>query len=195
MSPKPQVPNDKINFSDAKEMLEKLACLKSPGLDWNISRYAKQRRSQGPDRAGLVVYKELLGVLVTFAPACQPGIAQMRDCWLELLKKYQIMDMDLVKAHKDIVTWADECAGKARLMLKHLMALKVSGSKYIPMELQPLLQQVHIPDGVAASTPAPQRALARHLSHNVSCGSSVHFCVVFCKSPDYYVPPPCRHRC
>ena len=59
-----------------------------------------------------------------------------------LLDGYDIMNVDLQKQRKQVATWAMECADKARLLMKHLRALKLSGSRYIPIELQPLLDRV-----------------------------------------------------
>ena len=88
----------KNNAVDSRALLGSLDVLardRACGFDWELNQYDKQRRCQGPDRAGMVVYVPLLKVILQHCPGGRPAFVQLRDVWLALLEKYDIMDGSL----------------------------------------------------------------------------------------------------
>eukprot|EP00974_Lingulodinium_polyedra_P110966 10732361-Lingulodinium_polyedra.AAC.1 len=59
-----------------------------------MKHYAKARRSQGPDRNGLAMYKLLLTCVLQHAPGGFPGLVALRDCYLQLQREYGIKQTD-----------------------------------------------------------------------------------------------------
>jgi len=196
----PRARNDVFDTQALQEALSEWARRKDCPFDWEFSMYSKKRRSQGPDREGILFYKPLVMVVVQFAPTCQPGHVQLRELWLNLLKKYKIMSPELSAQHKDVDQWASEAGDKLRLMLKHILAIK-KAPRFVSGDLQEILDMVRDPATSSSSASAPPDQLVplpqpsvgppRALRAQVSNASSasVKFCAAYCKCPDCYTPP------
>ena len=61
-------------------------------FDWSLKTYTKTRRSQGPNREGLIRNKKLLAKILEAAPTGRPGLIVLKESWLHLHRKYNIMD-------------------------------------------------------------------------------------------------------
>ena len=155
-----------------------------PGWDWGIAHYAKLRRSQGPDHAGLLRYSELLAVLVPWAPSCLPSQVVLRGIWLALQTESQIQD-DQSLCCED---WADRSASRLKLMMKHLKDISTSGSKHLCVGLEEILSKVVVPERPDTSHP-PTRALHRHIS--TASSDSCRVCSMVCNCPACRKPVLC----
>ena len=154
-------------------------------FDWEVSQYDKHRRSQGPDRAGLEMYKPLLLIILKHCPRGRPAFVQIRDIWLALLEKFDIMDRSLSARRLSPDVWATDAANRIRIMLKHVLDLKASGTAFVPLKLQELLDAARVDPRdrgerpKAKPQPPPSRALVRH----ESAASSVEVCCFACNCP------------
>ena len=120
--------------------------------------------------------------------------------WLALLAKYDIMDPALSARRQSAEVWSTEAANRVRLVLKHLLDLKASGTAFVPLDLQELLDAVGTAapldavgaaaplDAVGPAAPAskptpPPRALVQHdsVASNVSSAPSVVMCGFSCQ--------------
>ena len=195
-----RTPNDVVDVGGLCMALDDFAALKKPPFpDWEFAQYAKSRRSQGPDREGIALYKPLLAVIVRFAPRGFPGHVALRDVWLHMNRKHGIKEGD-----EDSAVWASKCADMVRLACKHLTDLKASGTRYVTPDVAELLDALDpsggsrdslaaiadspaVPPPPPAVPPQPPRTLKEQVS-NVSATSSVQFCVAICKCPLCQVP-------
>ena len=91
MPAKVRTQNDHFHVLSMCKGLEKYARMKACGWDWELSYYAKTRRSQGPDHAGLLRYVKLIGVMLVFLPNACPLPLQIQEVWLWLQRHYDIM--------------------------------------------------------------------------------------------------------
>ena len=188
-------PIDLVNFCDG---LAELAKLRTPGFDWDLRAYGKSRRSQGPDRDGLMYYERLLEQVLRFAPRGFPSHVQLREAWMWLQKEHHVMACDVASS---IESWADKAAETIRLMLKHLVDIRRSGTPYLSPGLAKLVGMISDDSGSSAAVaPQPAPALAapppapeplpladtgrRQLVAHDSTGSSVQFCGLKCRCSD-----------
>ena len=123
----------------------------------------------------------------------RPGLAQMADIWLTLLKKYSIMAKDLAAEHHNPVTWANTSCDKVRTMLRHVVALKCSGSRFVSEELQTILDMVgsrFVSEELQGpqSDAVPPRVLKTQPSAASSTGS-VEICGARCQCPECWQVP------
>ena len=181
-------PNDLIDIEALCRDLAPHAKLKDPCFDWGILQYGKQRRSQGPDREGLLAYHGLLRVILAHAPGALPGLSALREVWLWLHRQFKIMDPSLIASGKDPNVWAAEAADTIKLMCKHVWDLKVSASPYAPPEVLELINMVVLvrdsptPSSPApAPAPAPQPIADRPRTRVLSAIPSIEFCGAFCR--------------
>ena len=132
--------NDRVDVSSLLESLRPYAKLKQPPSDWELSRYAKCRRSQAADRAGLITYIWLLTIIVDHAPKCLPPHVALRDVYLELQRDHGIKDPHL--ARQSDLSWADQCADAIKIAMKHLQDVAKSRSAFLPAPLKALVAKV-----------------------------------------------------
>lgn len=125
-----------FSVSDLFDSLSVLAKNRDCTVDWQLSTYVKTRRSQGPDKEGLVTHGQLLAIILSHAPGGRPGQVALLDTWMALHRRYGIGP----RVNPEV--WADKCAVKIRLALKHLLDIKASPPKSIPPEICMLLDKV-----------------------------------------------------
>ena len=143
MSKRPRTPNDAFDVQVLINALTPYAQMKvTPWGDWEMSRYTKARKSQGPDRDGLVRYGVLMTKVLEVCPHGFPLFARLREVFLYLQSKYSIMDPVLVSLGKTTTSWAEGCAESLRLLLKHCVDLRRQGSEGCSIELQHILANV-----------------------------------------------------
>ena len=142
----PRGVNDVLSVSDLFASLSVLAKNRDCTVDWQLSTYVKTRRSQGPDKEGLVTHGQLLAIVLSHAPGGRPGQVALQDTWMALHRRYGIGPT----VNPEV--WADKCAVKIRLALKHLLDIKASPPKSIPPEICMLLDKVVDTNG--GSSPA-----------------------------------------
>ena len=136
ISPRTRSQNDAFEVKDICHILSAEAHRKDCSCDWSLKSYTKTRRSQGPDRDGLIKNKNLLAKILEVAPTGRPGLIALKETWLHLHRKYDIMDKE---THLGVDDWAVECSDRVRLAFKHLLDLRDSGSKWIAPEIAELL--------------------------------------------------------
>ena len=180
--------NDTVSVASLCDALKAEADKKTLPWDWHISEYNKSRRSQGPDRSGLEFYLPLLCILVALAPRCQPGHICIQESWLWLHKRYRIGDGRSDEL-QDINVWADTCAGRVRLMLKHLKDLRHSNTSYLSPDLLELVGRVDIGSSSDLPSPSPPppppvaERPSRELRAEPSNASSLELCSWCCNCP------------
>ena len=92
----PRARNDVIDYDAAKVALSALASLRDVGFDWAVLGYGKSRRSQGPDKEGIIKYFKLLHCILLLAPRGYPSLVDLRHLWCDLDRSHCIKD---VKTH------------------------------------------------------------------------------------------------
>ena len=140
-------PNDVVDVKQLVAKLGEQAVRKDCVIDRPLSTHVKTRRSQGPDKEGLVEHAALLGIVLDFAPGGRPGAVALRDAWKALHRKYGIKQ----HAHLCLETWADRCTVKLRLALEHLIDVK-SGTQ---------VRTMHAPMAVSSRDQRPGRQAQR----------------------------------
>lgn len=143
--------NDTVDVPRLCAALTPFARLKDNSFDWEIAQYSKERRSQGPCRDGLLHYKALLMTILDFAPGGLPNMSQLRETWLWLDRRFGIMHEDERKTRVDPGAWAEAAVDKVRVMLKHAVDLKTSGTGFVNPDLQEVLAKIQDP----GTSPAP----------------------------------------
>ena len=188
------------NFSVDKLVadLQPWANLKKCPFDWELQRYAKSRKSQGPDRAGLHFYAPLLSVVLKHAPHGYPSVVLLKMVWKELEAQHKIMHPELRKNKADrIDVWTSDCVDKICIALKHVVDLKKTNTIYVTKEVQQLMDLVSLrssgssaslipePQAAAGAATTAPAALPDHisLSQSSSESSSLIFCGVDCQCP------------
>ena len=188
---------DRFDGTELEEALKAYARIKDNTFDWEMGAYAKTRRSQSPDRAGLEKYAPLLSTILSFAPGGFPNHGLLRDVLISLDSTYIIRSKD-VPATKSRMDWANDVADTIRLATRHIVDLKKSGTSYLPPILRDLVGLVKLdadpdmhappipiswqmPEPAAALPPPPRRLAAK--TSNASIASSVIFCGVRCRCP------------
>ena len=126
-------------MKDLCHILSAEANRKDCSFDWSLKSYTKTRRSQGPDRDGLIKNKNLLAKILEVAPTGRPRLIALKETWLHLHRKYDIMGKE---THLGVDDWAVECLDRVRLAFKHLLDLRDSGSKWIAPEIAELLRKL-----------------------------------------------------
>ena len=193
---KPRTATDRFDGQSLLDDLRAFARLKDLGWDWELSNYAKLKRSQAPDRAGLESYAELMLVVLKHAPRGFPNHMLLRDVWLELDKQYNIRDSRIPATTRQL-DWANNCAEAVRTASRHVVDLRRSRTRFLSSTLQQLVDSVDDAP-ILAIEDAPARALApppapppappaadtptqRQLAHRRSDESSVVFCGFKCE--------------
>ena len=139
----PRSGTDKFSVTDMVEALTPLANMKKCPIDWELGRYTKTKRSQGPDRDGLCFYSPLLSQILRFAPGCYPSVVLLREVFLILDNDMGIMSAELRAANKNRNDWAAESADAVRRALKHLLEIKRSQTPFLVPMLKALVDRVH----------------------------------------------------
>ena len=168
--------SDRFDVARLVALLDPVAALKQQPCDWEFALYAKPRRAQAPDRAGMVTYLPILRHLVSVAPRCLPAHTLLRHTWLELNSQHKIRDVSHGRKQSDH-DWADECAGAGRVVMKHIMDLAKSGTKFLVPELRELVAAVQVSDEHPPVVEPPRRALRK----NDSIGSDAVVCSIDCQ--------------
>ena len=132
-----------FSVNELCELLTPQAKLKAPDWgDWEMAKYTKTRRGQTADRAGLEVYQSLLKFILIACPSGRPSHVRLREVWLYLNNNFKIMNPDLQKIAKDVVSWSDEAVDRIKIMLRHLQDLRDSGSTFISPGIQELVSMI-----------------------------------------------------
>ena len=173
--------------------LEPYARDKLCSWDWELTSYSKTRRSQAPDRAGMVAHRELLSCILRHSPAGFPNFTLLRDCWLELNKRFEIRSKGVLASKQDI-EWASDAADAIRLMCKHVVDLRRSGTQFVSSEISALIEligangdQLEAPLPLPAPSAAPPAPERRTLAPQNS-DASVIVCAIACNCPLCRVP-------
>ena len=194
MAPAQRAVNDRFEVSEMVDALRQFARLKDCPFDWELASYSKTKRSQGPDREGLVFYAPLLREILRFAPGCFPNFSLLREVFIMLDEEYKVMDVGLVSARKPRLDWASEAADAVRRAMKHLLEIKRSKTTFLAPVLIELIGLVEDGAGrkhVVSDSDGVQpkaRALAPQRS-DASSVPSVQFCGAFCKCSDCQPEP------
>ena len=114
-------------------------------LDWSFKKYAKTRRSQGPDIPGLEMFSELVDIVVSFAPNCLPQYASLHA-------GFELLADDLCP--KDMVTelWVIKATDFCRLAAHHMFSLKGNKNPPASARLQSILHKIDSRDAAAPQT-------------------------------------------
>lgn len=138
---------------------------------------------------------ELLKVILKHAPGCFPGHVILRETWMALDAQYGIMHHDLVSKKIPVVDWASQAADNIRLMCKHVLDLKLSGTAFVSPIISQLFTLVRVnreassPEQSCSSMleviePPQKKILLQHNSAESQSSSSVQFCSAFCRCPE-----------
>jgi len=174
--------NDVLDCVELGKHLEPYAKLKTAPWDWEVARYGKTRRSQGPDRQGLEAYDKLLQVILLAAPTGHPPLYRLREVWVWLHKEHNIMASDIQKRGMPVSDWASQSADNIRLMCKHLLDLRASRTTFLSPTLAALVGM--IAEDKEPALPAPETMPKKILQAQASAASSVCFCGAKCQCPD-----------
>ena len=182
MSPRAfRTPTDRVDCDALLRSLSPAAEFKQAPWDWSILAYQKARRSQGPDLHSLrETYYDLLDKLLDVAPGGFPPLVSLRQVWMGLHREHGIQPKpDIQSLH----TWANESADRCRLMMRHLVEIKRSGSSWMKVGLGPLLAKIQLPERDDTCDRPPTKA--RKLTKTVSAASSnsVVVCATNCQCP------------
>eukprot|EP00959_Pyramimonas_sp_CCMP1952_P219410 4587386-Pyramimonas_sp.AAC.1 len=159
MSQKQRTPNDHFDICSMTAALAKYAKFKTCGWDWELSYYAKTRRSQGPDHAGILRYVKLLGAMMPFLPNAAPLPLQIKEVWLYLERHHQIMSSALKATGKSQDAWATDAGNTIGIMFYHLRSYRSSNTSFLSPEVLQLVQQ--IPAQKAPSEGTQQQSLPK----------------------------------
>jgi len=189
--------NDRFDVNVMADALTSFARVKDCPFDWELASYSKTKRSQGPDREGLVMYAPLLRKVLSVAPGGFPSFSLLREALVLLDEKFDIMDPRLRAAKKVRADWASDSADAVRRALRHVVEIKRWKSPFMAPAVGELVELVKdgagrksamdgAPGELASPMPPPassfgrqQRALSVHVSDE-----SVQFCSALCKCPD-----------
>ena len=69
------------------------------------------------------------------SPSGFPNHTLLRDCWLELSKRFQIRSPCVLAT----IDWASDAADAIRLMCKHIVDLQRSGTQFVTSEISALV--------------------------------------------------------
>lgn len=131
-----------FDVSHLCEALTPFAKLKTPDWgDWELLEYNK-KRSCGPDRTALEKYALLLKIVLVICPSGRPSHVRLREAYLFLQRKYNIMSSELAKVNKDVNTWADECVDRVKVALKHLSDIKDSRTTFMTPSVRELVMMI-----------------------------------------------------
>jgi hypothetical protein len=168
------------------EQLVPYARLKDCPFDWELSNYAKSRRTQGADRDGLAFYHILLCIVLTLAPLGYPALGLLKIVWSELQKKFNIMSKELTAVYDGkLDSWSSLCCERVRLACRHVVDLKRSKTTWVGKEVKSLLDLVRLRDAPSpAIPPATRRPLAKIPSSPSASSSAVICCSFNCKCDD-----------
>ena len=165
-----------VDFEQAVAQLQGFAVLKEPPFNWSISGYGKNRRSQGPDREGLALYRPLLRIILGLAPAGFPSMVSLRYVWTDLNRSHKLKDNPDISEE----AWANAAASAIRLMCKHIVDIARSSSPLMHHGLRDLVALVDLPQSEASAPSSPPRAPRVLVPHD-SLGSSVQICGMLCQ--------------
>ena len=174
-----------------------LANKKVPDVDFEFERYEKTRKSQGPDRAGLVYYFPLLSILLDYCPKGLPKPSLLKIVWLSLNKTYGIMGEASKKLYRgNYDEWAEKTVEKLAVALRHVRDLAASQTSFVDPKLQTLMGKIDT-TGLpliakpAAAPPAPNLRKSRVVIRAASNASegSVEICGVTCMCEKCRVVP------
>ena len=202
MGRQPGACGDKIDVNLLVDDLTPLANQKRCGFDWELAKYGKSSKQQGPDREDIQTYHKLLEIILRHAPYGFPSTVGLKLTWRQLHEDYKIMDPKLIHKYEGkLDAWATECADKISIACKHVADLKRSKTAYVTKEVKALMDQVAIRDGkksesqesprqpssATLGTPAtpllPEKNHGPDGSPNSSQGSVV-FCGFNCNCPE-----------
>ena len=117
------------------------ARLKDLKWDFEMSRYNKPKRSQAPDRQGLITYYTLLSTILSYSPSGFPNFTSLKDVILQLNAKYRVRSPDVLASKSD-ACWAEDCANSMRVALKHVVDLKRSRTQFlVPALMRPMFMR------------------------------------------------------
>jgi len=194
MSGKCRTPNDHFNVREMCDALTKFAKLKACPWDWEMSYYAKTRRSQGPDHAGLLRYVRLFAVLITFLPNGCPLPLQIKEVWMYLERHHQIMSASVRATGKSSDAWAMDVANTVCVAFHHLRTYRTSGTSFLSPEVMEVVNKISSPlvpsPSLPVKHPLPQQSSSstarKVLKHDSA--SSVVICAVSCKCSECSPP-------
>ena len=163
-----RVKNIRFDIEHGVELLADLAEKNSVSFDWDGSAYPKTKRTQGPSQEGLVVHAPVLLHLLTLAPNGYPCPYRLRDLLCKLHIKFTIFGDNHFLDCNPLMKTAMAAADRWRIMCKHCLMLKLSGTTILFDDLTRILSLIHavLPLGEAV-LPEPA-ATAFQLKESVS---------------------------
>lgn len=145
---------DNFDVHGLVEDLRAFATINDCAFDWELASYAKSRRSQGADRAGLSHYSQLLAVVLAHAPHGHPSLVLLEIARKELQLEYAIMSKELAYIYDGKMdSWTTLCCDKVRLACRHVVDLKRSRTSYVGKELQLLFELIALRESAAPQSP------------------------------------------
>ena len=141
----------------------------------------------------MVNYHNLIRVVLRHAPNCFPNHALLRDVWAQLQAEYNIMSPSWAKDHRNPLDWAVHCSDMVRLMMRHVLEIKRSGTPYLEQTLQALVDSIPTPSSPLPPRlspmplPLPSRAPVKKRDSDSSSGAQL--CSVTCRCENCWTPP------
>ena len=157
------------NFVPA-ELLEKLRPLanqKKPACDFELERYQKTKRTQAPDRQGLVEYAPLLSPILDLCPRGQPKGILLKIVMAKLNDDFDVMTTLSKNTYKgNHSAWCDNAVEKISVACRHVRELAMSRTEYVAPALKALMDKIDIGGTVA---PVPAAMPLRVVPHRKLC--------------------------
>ena len=123
--------------------LKPLANEKVSTVNFELERYEKTRKSQGPDRAGLVYYFPLLSIILDYCPKGLPRTSLLKTVWLNLNKHYDIMTPSSAKTYRgNFEDWADIAVERICVACRHVRDLAASQTTFVDAKLKALMNKI-----------------------------------------------------
>ena len=182
---------DRFDPGELEHLLEPHAKLKQPSCDFGFEDYGK-KRSQGPDREGLLKYAVLLELILSLCPRGLPMKSLVMITLSELDRKHNVRT-ELTKQQKE-QDWLDKTSDRICTAARHVRDLAKSRTTYLHPKLKELTamikdQETQVDPRISVARErspksSPNRAKPRkELSKKASDASSscVQICNVLCR--------------
>ena len=124
--------NDRFCPEKLEDALKPLANMVKRPCDLELEKYEKTKRTQGPDRDGLVEYYPVLSIILQFAPRGLPQKSLLEIVIVNLQNLYGIMaeaSQATYKGHYE--DWVDKVTSKICIACRHVRDLAMSGTTYV----------------------------------------------------------------
>ena len=162
--------------------------LLEPPCDFGFDQYHK-KRSQGPDRDGLVFYFVYLEIILSLCPKGLPLKSLVMIVLGELDRKHDIRSaLTKTLSQSDFL---DKVSDRICVACRHVRDLSKSMTEFLHPKLKELVQLIEPDSTPAARAPSKANAKPRPLTRQVSDASStVQICSISCQCPECFKPEP-----